>query len=455
MDIARTLIHLLEEKATRLADRPALWSKREGVYLPTSWRQYATRVKRFALGLLQRPVAAGTVVAVAAGRREEWAVATLGAMAIGAVPVALDPADPVEKLVELMAQIGVQLLVADDDALVDAVLAKRKRLPQLADVISLEEGPPRADGIRRYRDVLASGAGQEEATYYQTLHRLEPHALAALACTRRSSRVVMLSHRNLCWTALQLGRCYQLEERDGLLSFLPLSHVVGQMASVYLALALGAQVYFGDALESVVHNLLEARPRALVGPPEVWSFLKDRWDDELEKWPDSQLDVLQWARRGASIRLTRKLGAERVPALLEAQYRAAQQLVFSDLKRRLGLERTSLSMSEGAPLPRSMLDFFVSLDLIVRELYGHTEATGVIAVNAVGATRLGTAGRPLPGVELRVDRRGEGRLRGENVCLGYWKDEAASQKLTEGGWLLTGDVLDLDPDGFVSVKSRI
>src|SRR5690606_18202216 len=183
--------------------------------------------------------------------------------------------------------------------------------------------------------------------------------------------------------------------------------------------------------------------------PRVWERFVHRIDARLQGALLPEARLFGWARRIATQFHTRKLAGAPVGLILEGQMELARQLVFSRLHAELGLDACRYLVSSTAPLPREHLGFLLSVDLPVRELYGRTESSGVISVSVEGATQLGRLGKPMLGVELRVADDGELLIRGENVCLGYYRDPKGTKALLRDGWLHTGDRGELDREGYL------
>ncbi|MEW6432173.1 MAG: long-chain fatty acid--CoA ligase [Myxococcota bacterium] len=456
-DIPRTMVHQLHAQAERLKDRPALWSKRSGTWQPTSWRQYAQRVKDFALGLLSLGFGPKQAMVVMGFNREEWVVADLAAMACGGVAVGLYTTSSPEQVAYVAGHCEAPIALVENEAYLARLLSVRDQLPALKHVVVMEPPAKRVEGVLTYADVLERGARGDDAEYYARLEKLEPGALAQMIYTSGTTgnpKGVMLTHRNLTWTAVHLSMCHPTGEDDVLLSYLPLSHIAEQVCTIYGPLLNGIQVYFAESFEKLPENLREVRPTVFFGVPRVWEKFMAKAQAGLESQPKARRKVVAWAR-DVALRYHHDVMAHRQPPLaVQAQYALAQRLVFQKLKQRIGFERTHVFATSAAPIAREVLEFFASLDIVIAEVYGQSEVTGPTSVNTKDAIKLGTLGRPMPGVEVRIADDGEILVRGDNVCAGYFKDEAATAELLHDGWLHSGDVGQLDEDGFLRITGR-
>ncbi len=223
MDSPKTVVHALHDQATRRQYRPALWTRRGRAYVPTSWHEYAVRVRRFALGLHALGFRAGSALALLAFNREEWLVADVAALALGGVTVGLSPSSTPEQVRALLAHCEAEVVVVDGRHLA-TVQAMRAGLPRLRHVVVLET--PASGSLpkdtRLFVDVLARGASVDEGPYWDAVNALRPEGLATLvpgSDATGAPRAVMLSHHNLVWAAERLRGALELHgEEEALLS---------------------------------------------------------------------------------------------------------------------------------------------------------------------------------------------------------------------------------------------
>jgi long-chain acyl-CoA synthetase len=453
--IPLTLVHQLNAQAERLRDRPALWHRRGGQWESTSWRQYAQRVRQQALGLMSLGFGRGQALVVSASNREEWLVTTLSAMAVGGAVVAVDPTSEPEALREICGHSEATVVVLENPAMWDRLSPALATLPRVGQVILMDAVPQRTRGVRSLAEVREAGSHGDDADFYASLAARTAQEVAQLVYgAAPTPRAAMLTHRNLCWTGAQLALSVPASEADVLLSSLPLDRLAEQLAAIHMPLWSGAQVYFGQGAERVPEDLLAVRPTIFFGVPRVWETLEAR------------AQALLTTQRGPSRRLVararplaRRFHAEaqtHQPSAvgLQGQFALARRLVLGPLKERLGLDRGRVFITAAPPDRRELLEFFASLDVIIKESYGRAEATGLTSISTARAMKSGTQGRPMLGVEVRVAEDGEVLVRGENVCAGYLKDARATAELLVDGWLHTGDLGTLDEEGFLSITGR-
>ncbi|WP_426731113.1 AMP-dependent synthetase/ligase [Myxococcus faecalis] len=459
MDLPKTMVHALHDRAAQHEHRPALWTRRGRAYVPTSWFEYAQKVKAFALGLRSLGYGAGQPLGIISFNREEWHVADLAAMAMGGVPVGLYTTSALEQLEYILGHCEATVLVVENEKHLATGLALKARLPKLRHIIALDvpEGPL-PEGVWRYSEVLARGTGVDDKPYWDSVNALQPEALCTLIYTSGTTghpKGVMLSHHNLAWTSRQLIMAVEFGKQDGvILSYLPLSHIAEQVISLHSPLMLGVQVYFADSVEAMPGNLKDVRPTFFFGVPRVWEKFRAKAEEGLRSQPPLKRRIVSWARGVASEYHSRAQRHERIPVTLDAQYKLAQRLVFEPLKARIGMERVDFFATAAAPIAREVLEFFASIDIFIHEVWGMTEVSGPGTVNTQEATHLGTVGRAMIGVEVRIAEDGEILVKGGNVCMGYYKNPEATAELLEGGWLHSGDVGQLDGEGYLHITGR-
>ena len=301
------------------------------------------------------------------------------------------------------------------------------------------------------------GEAADPATYDARVNAIKPEELATLIYTSGTTGMpkgVMLSHRNLTWTAVHLAKCASLRDDEVMVSYLPLSHIAEQTCSIHAPLLNAIQVYFAESFEKLPENLREVRPTVFFGVPRVWEKFKLKAEAQIAAQPASRQKVMAWARKAGLRWQEQTLSGKSPNLLLDLQYSAARKAVFSKLKKRIGFDRTHIFATSAAPIGRDVIDFFASIDIVLREAYGQSEVTGPTSVNTEHQTKFGTLGQPMVGVEVKIADDGEILVRGENVCLGYYKEPEATAELLQNGWLHSGDVGEFDAGGYLKITGR-
>ena len=440
MDV-RTIPDLLRHAIETHRKGDAFLVKRDGRWEPVSIESFAERVRAVAADLVARGVKHGDRVAILSENRLEWAIADQAILSIGAVCVpvyATLPADHVGPLLADSGAVGAFVSSAAQRAKVESV---RREVPGLRWIVTFDEWLPEAGA-----SVVGAAAAAAPG----------PDDLATIIYTSGTTGVpkgVMLTHWNLVSNALASLTALDLGPTDVHLSFLPLNHIFERTAGYNVMLYAGATIAYAESIEKAAANLMEVRPTILLAVPRFYEKLIDRIM-EVAKAAGFPRDVMaHWGRDVAVRWAGAKLEGRPIPPLLALQHALANVLVYPVLRRRLG-GRIRYCFSGGAALPREIGLFFYGVGMPIVEGYGLSETSPVIAVNTPKHYKLGTVGRPVPGVEVRIAEDGEILVRGPSVMKGYWNRPEETAAGLEGGWFHTGDIGEMDSDGFLRITDR-
>ncbi|HZN15070.1 MAG TPA: AMP-binding protein [Acidimicrobiales bacterium] len=454
---ARTLPELLLQRATEQPDRVALREKTLGRWREITWADYAARAAAVGAGLRALGVGAGERVAIHSENRPEWLLADLGAQGIGAISVGVYPTSPAAEVEYLLGHSHTRVVVVEDEEQLDKTLAVRKRLKALETIVVID-----TRGVRDLDDPMVMTFAELE-----DLGRANPidgwgtaaatDAVAMIVYTSGTTgppKGAMLSHDNLLHAANTFAAAFTTGPEDEVLSYLPLSHVAERLVSLIDALKGGYTVNFGEGGESFAVDLREIQPTFFLGVPRVWE--KMLATVEIRMADASRLKRVLYR---VAVARGRKLAPKRMRGRLGPIDGAIAALLwilaFRSLREKLGLSRVRVAVSGAAPIAPQVLEYFWALGVPVREGYGQTEGSALATYTPADDVRIGKVGKALPGVELRIADDGEILLRSNGVFVGYLDDKAATAATIDAdGWLHTGDVGDLDRDGFLTITDR-
>ena len=441
-------------------DRPdALRFKAAGSFHSISHRQVAERVQHAALGLQELGMRRGDRIAVLSENRPEWAVADFACLAAGITDVPIYPTLPAEQLVHPLVDSESRAIFVSDAGQAAKIASVRDRLPALELVIGFDE--PKAPGVDlTMAEVERRGAAvateERLASYRKEALAARPDDLATLIYTSGTTGLpkgVMLTHDNFHSNVMAASCAVPFEGRDTALSFLPLSHVFERMAGHYLMWYTGTCIAYAESIETVPQDLTLVKPTLVLSVPRLYEKMYARVLESALAGGAVKKQIFFWARRVGDRWANEQLAGRKPGALLDAQYRLAQRLVFSKLQERTG-GKLRYFVSGGAPLAPEINKFFYAAGLVILEGYGLTETSPVIAVNTPEHFRIGTVGRPVNGVEVRIAADGEILTRGPHVMKGYLnRPDATAEVIDADGWLHTGDIGVLD-DGFLRITDR-
>jgi long-subunit acyl-CoA synthetase (AMP-forming) len=342
----------------------------------------------------------------------------------------------------------------------------RDRMPRLRTVVLMEGEPPAAKGphdgdpleVISWDELLARANSVPESVLQERVAAQQPDDCCTLIYTSGTTgppKAVMISHRNYTWlveTILVEISKEPMGPDDQLVSYLPLSHVAEQVVSVHAPMQFGGCVWFVQELDRLGETLQQARPSLFFAVPRVWEKIQARIVAAAAENPSAvRRAIAKWARGvGLEGGYAEQQGRSKPLA-----WPVAERLVFRKVREKLGLDKCRLPVTSAAPIALDTLEFFLSLGLPICEVYGMSEATGPTTLSLPWRYRTGKAGFAIPGTELSTADDGEILIRGPHVFLGYFKDEAATEEtFDEEGWLHSGDVGNIDEDGFLKITDR-
>jgi long-chain acyl-CoA synthetase len=452
-----TLVHLFFDAAERYDKPDALQAKVNGAYQPISHRTLATRVQHVGLGLRALGIERGARVGILSENRPEWAIADYACLTTGLVDVAVYPTLPAEQIAYILKDAGVVALFVSTAVQAAKVAEVRQQLPALRQVIGF--GDARWPGVDlTFATLEARGrtaaSGSSAARYREEALAVKPDDLATLIYTSGTTgepKGVMLTHDNFYSNVTACADILPFRN-DVALSFLPLSHVFERMGA-YLMMACGVSIAYAESMDTVPANMQEVGPTVMMSVPRLYEKMYARVLENALAGGPVKKRIFFWARSVADRWANETLAGRTPRGVLALAYRVAQKLVFSKLKARTG-GRMRYFVSGGAPLAPEINKFFYAAGLTILEGYGLTETSPVIAVNTPQQFRIGTVGKPIPGVEVMIAPDGEILTRGPHVMKGYFnKPDATRETIDADRWLHTGDIGELR-DGFVAITDR-
>jgi long-chain acyl-CoA synthetase len=453
-----TLTQLFFEAIQRHPKPDTLMVKRNGRYESISANTLAERVRRTALGLAELGIRAGDRVAILSENRPEWAIADYACLMLGVADVPVYPNLPADQLAYVLRDAGVVAIFLSTAEQSAKACAVRGDCPTLRHVIAFEPSAPGVDLTLAALETKGADVDNDErrAAYRARADAVRPDDLATIIYTSGTTgepKGVMLTHDNIYSNVIVNAAQIPFAGDDTCLSFLPLSHIFERNAGHYLMLTTGTSIAYAESIDAVPANLIEVRPTLVLSVPRLYEKMYARVLENALSGGAVKKRIFFWARGVAERWADVRLAGGTPHGLLAAQYRLAQKLVFSKLKARTG-GRLRYFVSGGAPLAPEINKFFYAAGLEIMEGYGLTETSPVICVNTPTAFRIGTVGKPVPGVEVEIAADGEILTRGPNVMRGYYNRPAATAEAIDAdGWFHTGDIGELHDD-FLTITDR-
>ena len=451
-----TLCQLLFEAVDHFGDKTAV-QRIVGVGLEDlSYREVLRSTKVVAGGLKAMGIERGDRVAILSYNRPEWALADWGCLCYGVQDVAIYFTLTAPQVAYILKDSDCRMVFAQDE---EQALKARKACQEVKMEIPIVIFDPPEDlpaGMIAWEDFLARGreatTDQTDAEFRAEALAIEPHEVATLLYTSGTTanpKGVMLTHNNLFSNARAMGRVVHFGPEDQTLSYLPLCHVF-QRTTDYLMFDRGCTIAYARSMTTVPEDLLLVRPTKVVSVPRLY----EKTYQKVREQTGVAGKIVSWALEVGEAYVEEKLAGREPTLVLKAVYRLADALVYRKIYEALG-GRIVFFITGGGPLSPEINKFFHSVGIPILEAYGLTETSPGVTANAVDDFRIGTVGRPVPGTEVKILEDGEILVRGPQVMLGYnnLPDETASV-ITQDGWFHTGDIGEIDEDGFLKITDR-
>jgi long-chain acyl-CoA synthetase len=436
-----------------------LISKVAGEWRPVSARDFGFTVRALSLGLNALGIQPEDRVAILSENRPEWPMADYAILCAGAWSVPIYPTLPAPQIAPLLNDSAARAIFVSTLEQLGKILTIRAQCAALEHVILLDGRPPGEPGFWDFHSVVDRGRPTLEMSpglFEQRAARVKPDDVATIIYTSGTTgepKGAMLTHSNFVSNVLAGCEVVPFTADAVALSFLPLSHVFERMLD-YAYLHKGASIAYAESVEKLASNFTELNPHCFGAVPRVYEKVFARIMAKVEAGSPIKRRLFAWAARVGRERVPYVTSGEPMPAALARRAAIADALVFRKIRAALGT-RFRFAVSGGAPLSPELAAFFVGAGVAVYEGYGLTETSPVIAVNGPGRWRVGTVGKPIRGVEVRIAQDGEILTRGPHIMKGYFhKPEATREAIDADGWFHTGDIGALDGQGFLSITDR-
>jgi long-chain acyl-CoA synthetase len=440
------------ENARRFPDAPAFQRRYGGSWEVTTWSEYGAAVRRAGEALIASGIEVGDRVAILAYNTPQWVVFDVAAMAIGAVPVGIYFSSSSEEVAEILDQSSSRIVLAGSPAQTAKV---RQEAHRALDLIVQAEGE--SDQGSSWDVFLARASQAPPGSFDQRLARLAPNDPATLIFTAAGtggSIGAVLTHDNLVAASGAAVELFGPTRDDRVLSYLPLSHIAEQMFTIHIPAHAGFSVAFAQSIGRIRADLPDVKPTIFFSVPLVWSGFERAVRTQIDALAGLQARVAQWSMRVCGADIAKRNAGERRSLFGRWSVALARRVFVDRVKAAIGLGEVWLAFSGAVSVNPSTLEFFAGLDLLIREVYGLSEASGPSVITREGATRFGSVGLPFPGIEMRLAADGEILLHGRPIFAGYLDHPEATRLALRDGWLYTGDLGAIGPDGLLTITGR-
>src|SRR3954469_193988 len=445
---AATLAESFRRTAAEHPDLVAFRRADDSVRL--TWSEALERVDAIAGGLRKLGVERGDTIAILLTNRPEFHLIDLAAITIGATPFSIYNTYSPEQIEYVVSDAGAKVAVSEE-ALVDGVLGARERGADLEHVIVIDGD---RDGCTALSEVEGSDPGFDGQAAADEVEPQDVLTLIYTSGTTGPPKGVQLSHSNIMSAVVAVQELIRLEPGARVISWLPAAHIAERNAHHYLPVVFAAEVTACPDPRQIAQFLPEVRPNWFFAVPRIWEKIKSGLEAMLASQPEENAKPVRDALEASLQKLRLDQKGEEVPQELADAVAQADENLFSNLRKMLGLDEVVTVNVGAAPTPVEVLEFFHAIGIEIAELWGMSETCGMGTVNPPGRVKIGTVGPAAPGIEVKLADDGEVMVKGGCVMLGYRGMPAKTAETIKDGWLLTGDIGEIDEDGYLKIVDR-
>lgn len=458
----RTLVSIFDRNVSTYGDKAAIHWKEGDLWRHLTWKQYRDVVFEAAAGLISLGVKPSDFVAIMAGNRPEHVIADLAAIHAGASGVTIYSTLAQNQIQYVASNCEAKVAVLEDLSFMKRWEAIKSELPHLQYVVLLEgaENYDTSDWVLSWEDLLERGRqalASDPELVTRAAGAATPDGLATLIYTSGTTGVpkgVMISHRNVVWTAECLRRGANLGDNPRMVSYLPLAHIAERMSTHYLGIYLAGEVWYCPDIGLVLEYVQKARPTVFVAVPRVWEKFHNRLQARFAEDPKREKLIRSASAHGTDM-VRRVQEGKPIGVLDRIKGVLFERLIYSKVRHGLGMDGLEVAITAAAPISPDLIYFFRGLGVPLFELYGMSESTGPATSNIPGQERIGSVGQPLPGVEIKLAEDGEILMGGGVVTGGYYKmPEETAETFDSMGYLHSGDLGRFDEQGFLFIVGR-
>jgi long-chain acyl-CoA synthetase len=462
-NINQTVPARFKEAVARWGDKVAMRKKEYGLWHDISWNDYYEKVRNVACALMSMGLGRGDCAAIIGDNCPEWVYSDVGIQCCGAAAAGVYATNAWPQVEYVVKNSESKVFFVENEEQLDKWLHFRDNAPDLVKVVVWD-----TEGLRQFKDpmvmtfdellVLGQKAFEENPEIFdQRIAEIDPQDLSVLIYTSGTTgppKGAMLTHRNCLWMGHAITSNNPMVGTDEIMSFLPLCHIFEQLFTVLAHITVGHIVNFIESPDTVADNMIEISPTVGHAVPRIWekyfSAIMIRMSDATWLKRLVFFIALKIGKKRANLAMNFKP----VPLYLELLYKVFHFVVFRKLKERMGFDRIRIAYSGAAPIAPDILYFFQSIGVNLVEGYGQTEGTGVTTTARIGRVKFGTVGEPLDGVQIKIADDGEILVKSPGVFKGYFKNPESTAETIVDGWLHSGDVGEIDEDGYLKITDR-
>lgn len=434
----------------------AQMARRDGKWEVVSSQEFLRRVAGLSSAFVELGVSPGDRVGLFSANRPEWHAADFAIDGAGAVTVPIYFNESPDRMTYILKHCGAKVVLVAGQPQLEKLLSVRGNLPELENIVVADAGADVPRECLRYETLISSAGEKDVASYRERASQVLPGQLASIIYTSGTTgepKGVMLTHTNFCSNVTDVGLDFHLHPAGDLaLSFLPLSHVYERTVA-YIYLFQGCPLAYVESIDAVAQALVEVHPTVLAAVPRFFEKIYARLVEQGSKTTGGKRMIFDWAMKTASQSVHWRASGGHASLAVKLEWLLANQLVYKKIRTGLG-GRLRLVSSGGAPLAKELAEFFWAVGVPIYQGYGLTETSPIVSSN-YPVNRVGSSGKPIPNVQVRIAEDGEILVKGPCIMQGYYKNpEATREALTPDGWFGTGDIGHLDKDGYLYITDR-
>lgn len=451
------LIQVFQARARYFGSKKAIFYKIQGEFNGSySWQEWMKIVREVAMALHSLGIRKGHHVGILSENCPEWTFADLAILSLGAVTVPIYPTASLEDTRYIIDHADLKALFVSTNEQYLKIEGFRSRFLPAGIILFASMGAGDVPILGTFREMGRCHDLAHGDLYEQCVKSVGPDDLATIIYTSGTTgapKGVMLTHRNFIANYQGAFQRIQIDDRDSILSFLPLSHVFERLGGYYYQAAYGISITYAESFMTVAEDIRKVKPTLVVAVPRFYEKVYARILEEVQKSPAWKQQFFKWSVRIGTRTAQMKIRERPVPAWLALCNWIAKRAVFNSIKQAMG-GKIRFFISGGAPLSKDLARFFYAADILILEGYGLTETSPVIAVNAPGDFKFGTVGKPIAGIRVKIAEDGEILTQGPCVMKGYYNNPHATAECIKDGWFYTGDIGHFDEEGFLHITDR-
>ena len=459
MTLQGTMLSRIESWAKSNGDEPAIHDRNsDGTWATSTWAEYWASVRRVGKGLMALGLRPGDCVAIVGANRRDWVICQHGINAARGVPAPLYTTLLQEQMAYIVSNAESKIVICDDETQLNKYISIAKGDSPIEHIVTMDDLGSSDPRVITLDALMAKGDSISDAELDARLDAVKMDDVALLIYTSGTTGLpkgAMLTHAGIDLIANAVAEVFPslLKTKTRSVSYLPLCHAAEQGMTNFAGLIIQGETFYCSDLTQIKDYLVDVHPTIFLAVPRVWEKFEAALRGKLAEATGIKAKLASWARKTELEAFKQEVATGRPVSSFSRNL--ANKLVISKIKEALGLDQLQVALSGAAPISVSTLEFFASIGLPVHEGYGMTETTAFASVQPLGRPKLGTIGRPLPGVQAQIAEDGEIMLKGINMVKGYHRlPDKTAELYDSDGWMHTGDLGAIDQDGYISITGR-